>query len=294
VDLVTIACKRDIQDLLLQAHSIDKFIEKPITHYVTVEDTHLSLDQWQDILSPYYTKHTLRLNTYRRDPTLDAVFADWGRFGHGWRRQQYLKLLTTSDHVISDHALVLDSKNLFVRPTDLYSWPVKHGNGAYLTRDTIFTGTNHDIIQGWLLYFSEISGKQIPDKFGRLLETPFVFEKKIVQQMAEDFDLEALFLNQDVTPNSEFHTYMFYVDPDELPEEKDIICNAISPFDMIEGRYDQSIRNDVERCLNIDSPTHGLHKTVRENLPSKTGMFYTEWLLSLGLNDELVKQYMDC
>ena len=28
MDLVTIACERDIQDLLLQAHSIDKFIEK--------------------------------------------------------------------------------------------------------------------------------------------------------------------------------------------------------------------------------------------------------------------------
>ena len=126
MDLVTIACKRDIQDLLLQAHSIDKFIEKPCRHWITVEDESLTPEEWHSLLSPYYTRHKLNLAFSKRpDLEFDAPFT------LGWRRQQMLKLATAAKS-LDDTVLVLDSKNIFVRSTDLDNWPFKHGNGRYI------------------------------------------------------------------------------------------------------------------------------------------------------------------
>ena len=164
MDLVTVICERDMQDILLQAHTINKFVS-PCRHYVTIEDESLSLAEWHSILSPFYTKHELILSSLPRPKNLEFN----APFTLGWRRQQMLKLMTAA-RVKSEHALVLDSKNFFVLDTNLDDWPFKNSRGVYSYRETY-----HEYHMGnmWLKFVNEKTGMEMPNRLPASLEAPF-------------------------------------------------------------------------------------------------------------------------
>lgn len=299
MEILTITCERDINDFLLQIDSIDKFIEEPCTHIVAIEDGSKSYEEWYEIISPYYTKHTLKLFWFER-PELDysseiIIYnhrpdAKNGVGGIGWRRQQALKIQLTALNTTSDQVLVLDSKNFFVRPTDLSAWPVKHGNGEYLHYEEIVQVHDLITIKNWVHYLRDEHGLTIPEKFSRILETPFVWQTKIVQDIWNKFDIPALFMNKEVLPNSEFHMYFFFVDPTELAPPMKKICRAVmwEPNEQ----WNNLITQKIEECEEIDSPTHGLHRQTRQDMSPVADMIYEKWLTNKGLDAKLVHNYM--
>ena len=63
MDLVTVVCNRDYQQMLLQAESIQKFLA-PCKHWVIVNDEEPDVLFWQENLSKYYTNHELIVIPY--------------------------------------------------------------------------------------------------------------------------------------------------------------------------------------------------------------------------------------
>lgn len=132
--LLTVTCNRDFYQMLLQAESINKFLE-PCTHYVIVNEHKADLEFWWRWLSPYYQKHRLVL--------LNRIDYNYGQLGidytnnsssAGWIMQQLQKLLV-SYHLNQDY-LILDSKNFFIKPTSLNEWEHVLGNPTLMTIDT--------------------------------------------------------------------------------------------------------------------------------------------------------------
>lgn len=297
MEIITITCQRDMYDMFLQAHTIDLFLEKPCVHWVVIEDGSYDYDTWLNFLSPYYTRHKLNLLWLERpNMNFDSEFIGYmpnshiGVGGLGWRRQQILKLKVTADLVESERALVLDSKNFFVRPVDLDLWPVKHGNGMYMPLEHVMERPGLKTIKDWVIHLRDDHGLNIPDKFARILETPFVWQTDIVRDMCAKFSMEKLFLNPDVIPNSEFHMYFFFVDPADLDEEQDKICRVLmwNPTDT----YEKHIIDSIDHCMSIDSPTHGLHRQTRFNMSLESIDIYKKWLTDKGLDAKLVDDYM--
>lgn len=116
MDLVTVTCLRDYHEMMMQAESMQKFVD-PCTHWVIVNDDDNIISQssyqtfWKNSLEPYYENHTLQL--------LFPKF-DIEDINVGWNRQQYYKLII--GEYIKDDYLILDSKNFFIKPCNINEW----------------------------------------------------------------------------------------------------------------------------------------------------------------------------
>lgn len=126
-DLVTIACNRDKNLLLLQAESIQKFLD-PCTHWVVVNEIDCDLSVWQKILKPYYTNH--KLNLLKRQHFI-RNYTDVS----GYALQNALKFLIAN--FIKDDYLVVDTKNFFIKPTNINEWDHFIGNGIIQYIDNV-------------------------------------------------------------------------------------------------------------------------------------------------------------
>ena len=277
MDLVTVVCGRDVDDMLLQAHSIDTFITQPTRHWVMIEDDTLSADEWFDLLRPYYSKHKLFLS--RNIDTNPKEF--YSPFTFGWRRQQILKIWAASLGK-SQRSLILDAKNIFVRPIALTDWPVKHGNGRRKYRDTFVKGNPPDV---WHNYVSEKLGIPVPEILPPTTATPFVMDRSIAREM---INLDEMFFNEHIVP-SEFQLYYFFLDPKQLDPETNMICSAIGRLDDYSV---QAIRDSIKFCIDVFSPTHGLHREIRMKISQVAKDEYRNWLTSVGLDVMLVNNYL--
>ena len=146
MEIVTVTYSADLPTMLLQAHSLDAFAITAVTHHVYIEDTEISMQDWHQALLPYYTRNQLVLHDGNALLRSRLGEANWC----GWVNQQLLKLLSARD-VSSERYLVLDSKNLFIKPFDISDWPLDHGNG--LARDGW-----QDRMEQFIEDFTEFSG----------------------------------------------------------------------------------------------------------------------------------------
>lgn len=284
MDLVTIVCERDMQDILLQAHSIDKFVS-PCRHYVTIEDESLSVSEWESILSPHYKNHELIVTSVPRpkDLSFDAPFT------LGWRRQQMLKL-DTATKVESDRALVLDAKNIFVRSTDLREWPFKNSNGRY-----VYSADNPEhMAVKWLRFVEQKTGLKVPIRMPATLEAPFACTVSKVREAVSHPLFNYLFMQEEgVIPAAEWHYYYCFLDDSELDEPNYIVCPAIDHLKVPKNvNYETYIKEQIEFCNSINSPTHGLHRKVRKDMSPESKLVYENWLTSIGLDSRIVKDYV--
>lgn len=292
MELVTVVCKRDINEIMLQAHSIDKYVEKPVKHWVIVEDNSLSLVEWEDILSPFYTKHELNLSFSIRD-NRDEEFS--APFTYGWRRQQVLSF-AASKLVTSERYLSLDSKNFFVRTIDFDDLPLRHGSGRYRDTKEVMTVPRLHVMRNWLLYISQETGLPIPDKFcGGACESPFVMNTEISRKIYDEIDIEKMFFASEMyhVPRSEYHLYWFYVPVEEYDAPKEWMSSALNEHEIDNSiPVKDYIAQQIERCENIQSYTHGLHRSVRAvmDLPAKE--LYKNWLTYLGFDSTLSDNYL--
>ncbi len=119
MDLVTVVCDRDYNQMLLQAESIQKFLA-PCKHWVIVNDELPDVEFWQNNLSKYYTNHELVVIPYT------DLFENTNNYiGH--YTQQVCKLMIVK--LIQADYLILDAKNFFVKPTNTNEWDDILGSG---------------------------------------------------------------------------------------------------------------------------------------------------------------------
>ena len=104
--LVTVTCTRDLRQMVLQSHSIAKFVNAKLTHHVFIEDNALPIEYWQSILEKFYSgdKQLCLYDIRVDDPD-------------GYIRQLYLKIFAA--YHVQDDYLILDSKNFFIKDTTL-------------------------------------------------------------------------------------------------------------------------------------------------------------------------------
>ena len=172
MDLLTIACDRDFYLMDTQAKSIQKFVS-PCTHWIFVNQSKKDRQEWVDLLTPYYTKHKLELVFTDDIDPFDNV--------DGYNVQQYWKL-TAVDIIKNDH-VIIDSKNIFVRDTDLSKW-THEGTGVtgYLAED--YAGSD-DIVDNAVLnarnYYATYFNLPKVTRFFTIC-TPFVVRKHIMEE----------------------------------------------------------------------------------------------------------------
>lgn len=120
MDLVTVTCNRDFQFMLLQAESIQKFLE-PCHHWIVINEYEdLDVEKWQNALSKFYTKHTFKILT----PDNFKI----NSLPHlRWHAQQYFKLAIST--LLNQDYLILDTKSFFIRPNNLDEWIDTMGSG---------------------------------------------------------------------------------------------------------------------------------------------------------------------
>ena len=108
-EIVTVTYSKEKDLMVLQAYSLDRYICEPCVHWVLIEDNAMSPLDWYHILSPHYTRHTLKLITNLLD-TYQDLAQRWG-----WFRQQFLKM-EIANLISNDTYLILDAKNVFIKP----------------------------------------------------------------------------------------------------------------------------------------------------------------------------------
>ena len=134
--LATVTCNRDFQQMLLQAESIQKFVE-PCSHVIVINEDKPDLDFWYRWLGPYYKNHKLNIIpriTYHYPTsflgTIDGQSSSGDASSNGWRTQQLQKLLLAYE--FEDDYLLLDAKNFFTKKTNINEWDNIIGSGAFL------------------------------------------------------------------------------------------------------------------------------------------------------------------
>ena len=272
MDLVTVTCTRDFEQMILQAHSIDVFLTRPCRHWVFVEDQDTDLDTWRQALAPWYKKHKLEL--------LPAwQHYDICGFDTGWQRQQLIKL-EAAKFVRTKTYLVLDSKNFFVKPTNLHNWPITEGNNLIrsIMRDQPFVPWMKGFCDAHGLSFSFATCEPV---------TPFRLNTDITLKLLE-FDMAEIFNSQhgDI---SEFVLYSIY----SQSQGQQLPTGPTTNVTI----YDQKIllNDDVAAFEDMYSwplvCQFGLHRKSLENLPRYPRVF-CHWLASKGLELAVVDNVM--
>jgi hypothetical protein len=191
-DLVTITCTRDRGIQRLQSYSLDLMIKDPCDHYVVIEDRGLTLDEWQKILSPYYTRHRLHLI-----PSM--IPEKYYPSTNGWTRQQVLKLLI-AEKINGKRYLLLDSKNFFVHNQSLSQWPVNNGNGIIQS----YNSFDWEEINEFCAKHNIPISKEI-----YMSCTPFVCDTHLVKEILK-FDIFPLFFEKKNWWSSEILLYSIF------------------------------------------------------------------------------------
>ena len=271
MDLVTVTCTRDFEQMILQAHSIDVFLTRPCRHWVFVEDQTTELDTWRQALSPWYKKHKLEL--------LPARNYDIPGINTGWDRQQLIKM-EAAKFVRTKSYLVLDSKNFFVKPTNLYNWPVSEGNNLIydIKRDQPFITWLTMFCKDHELSFSSTACEPV---------TPFRLDTNTVLKLL-DLDIAKIFSNPEGGV-SEFVLYSIYTQSQgrQLPEGPTANVTI----------YDQKILLSDDSAIFEDMYSWplvcqlGLHRKSLENLPKHPRVF-CQWLASKGLELSVINNVM--
>jgi hypothetical protein len=248
--------------MLLQAHSIEKFVVAPIVHHVYVQDDRIPLYLWEKALSPIYKNHKLVLS-YNKFKIYDGVDK-----AHGWNEQQYIKLMLASE-MQEEYILSLDSKNVFCTQVNIDK--VFHGYEGTMGTDVDVYTSNLEWVKYWSPWINLIenfTGLRSPlQKFPC---TPFVFKKSSLRKMNQYLNVKNLFQEvskKEIRP-SEYILYNFFKDNKSLslngnPESFGIFTIFRRDLDDVEG-YKENTRNYLlslgleSRYVNpaIDMTTH--------------------------------------
>jgi hypothetical protein len=286
VSIVTVTYTGDKWPMLLQAHSIEKFVKEPTTHYVIIEDQSgntTSTLEWLCLLQPIYKKHRLVLLDKESAPEL---FLEWdkGTVG-GWDQQQYIKL-KIHELVDTQYYLTLDSKNFFMRPTSLIQFYGHEGCDTIMSLSDVPQHPSLPYWFEWMNTVEEITGKPRPENFW-FAGTPFNLKTDIVKEIF-NYNVEQLFLqainnNHDNVDKrvaiSEYILYAYF----SFPDKKANLCWSTG--------YGPEIRKETIDLLNgsihcVSRPVFTLHRNRLQDIQHRNDII--QHLIACGLDSSYV------
>ncbi len=264
MDLVTVTCFDDRHQMLLQAESIEKFLE-PCTHWVIVNDSDVDRSFWNNLLSPFYKNHTLKL-----------LFPDWNTFpkGSGYEKQQCYKIWISK--FIEGNYLILDSKNFFIRPSKLTDWSRILGSGNWqIGRDALTNIWNPTFERYQKKLAIETNSTQLA------IQTPFLIDKDILRFFGNLDEFLIWFNDQADVQHSEFLYYSLISEKNGFFKER-LITNLDMYFTLWKNDG-ITIQKFIEKIDNHSSiKVAGLHRQYLNNLDSDNFFKLRSWLQSKG------------
>jgi hypothetical protein len=284
--LATVTCYRDFPQLLLQAESIQKFVE-PCKHVIVVNHDNPDLDFYYRWLKPYYTKHELviipKIDYYYPVKGLHTSLVTIGT-ALEWRIQQLQKLLLAYE--FEEDYLLLDSKNFFIKPTNLNYWENMIGSGK-LTADQVndyFSKTGDVYRKLFNVTDMQVCSPATPFKIDRELLTSRCKKEEL------GYFLYAPEFNERVV--SEFIFYSVLIN-DEIKK-----C-TYWPSKNTEGVLWQHDLADLHTRLmqtqnNPDIRISGFHRNLLGKVDTRQLSMINSWLkFAIGLNNTLHAMPLD-
>ncbi len=210
MDIVTVTCDRDYYFSLLQAYSINKFLKGKHTHWIIVENSSRPFNEWEKSFRELYTSHSVNIIQGQ-----ELILAN-----HlpGYIRQQILKFVI-SEKITSDYYLLLDSKDILLRPTNISDWGSIEGNNLIYKPPSGSTKINEILAPELQVYarfaflIQKITGCDIPRWFWAP-STPFRCKTSNVKNILQSLDITSVFdpYITNIKEVSEFILYRFFSD----------------------------------------------------------------------------------
>jgi hypothetical protein len=275
--LATVTCNKDFQQMLLQAESIQRFLN-PCKHIIIINEEIPDINFWYRWLSPYYTNHELVIipridisDIYSHYLTHYLTQTNWVDIGSkyfqhagnvheeykGWILQQIQKLLLAYKY--QDDYLLLDSKNFFIKNTDINEWENVVGSNKFSTYESDkFYGKTYK-------RYEELFSKKIKHYLSPC--TPFKIKKKSLVSKCSIFDLWSKFSYPGTgSPRavpSEFIFYSFFVETEEYSPTYPQISTDIPECSII-WKNSLSHLQDILNLIKIDPNIKitGIHRDV--------------------------------
>jgi hypothetical protein len=289
MDLVTITCNRDFQFMLLQAESIQKFLE-PCHHWIVINEYEdLDIEKWQNALSKFYTKHTYKILT-PDDFSMDATAYRYRK----WYGQQYFKLAISK--FINKDYLILDTKSFFIRPDSLTNWYDTMGSGILHKFGESIDGPPWEDIS---LHYSKVFNTEPLTHF--LFNLPFKVNIDLLKKYNRTRNLmDDLYPTQEEEQNyfelkdkklfpSEFILYSYIAREhfnDYKHKERSFLY--VVPAHVRDKNETQILVEIMRKILDSERntiiTTFALHPLVFNNLSNKHVDYINKWLTKLGLN----------
>jgi hypothetical protein len=265
MDLVTVTCLRDKQQMLLQAQSIERFLE-PCTHWVIVNDKTIDKENWITSLTPFYSNHNLKI-----------LFPKWNMFprGTGYQKQQCYKLWISQ--LINSNYLILDSKNFFIKPSSINDWEGIIGSGILID----FSDVDNIWLPTFQRYKHRINFQSNP-KYQLGIETPFVIKKEIINCI-ENFDEFLIWFNDQNVLHSEFLYYSM------IAEKHGFLNQKLFTTKKLHRAFFPNKKPNIKHQLeHIDTLNEvkiiSFHRNYIKKLHSNDISFINKWLENKELN----------
>lgn len=197
MDIVTVTTTKHKDAMLLHSFSLNRLLEPACTHWVIIEDSATSEEEWTRLLAPIYTRHTLKIVYVPISQDDFNVI--------GWCRQQVFKF-TIADLIDSEYYCILDTKNILIRPTNFDQWDVEEGNNTIQREGAI----GFEKWTSWIDRCANLLGREKPERYWSP-ETPFKVKTSKVKEIINAVDLVKEFSDKR-TDLSEFILYRFFTD----------------------------------------------------------------------------------
>jgi hypothetical protein len=273
MNLVTVTYHGEKEMMQLQADSLEMYVDQPHTHIVIIQDMVMTRQEWWTYLKPHYKKHKLKLYSREEICRMDDGIG-------GWYQQQLAKIYI-SWKVETDSYLILDSKNFFIKPTDLSQWSVQEGNGFPALPEVpwkqVIDMPFEEMIEDFCRLIEFKTQLPRPEFFLRP-HPPFKMKTAHARSMS-DYDLIPLFTYEGVLP-SEFILYQYF-NKDTCRDDRRICENFFTP-EQIEDRLDLA-RIEADDGIKM----LGIHR--RSISPQLAEKKLVEWLIARGFERDVVE-----
>lgn len=274
--LATVTCNRDFQQMLLQAESVQRFLN-PCKHVIIINESVPDLDFWNRWLQPYYRNHELIIRP-RIDYAYPAgsigkrdMYGEIDAVSSGWRSQQLQKMLLAYEY--DDDYVLLDSKNFFIKPTDLSEWDNSIGSNRFLK----FSENNAFI--GSYTRYVELFGYELDHYIGP--STPFFIKREplVSKCTLAELGYKLFYPEHFNMPVTEGIFYSFLVD--------DIIKEQVGKLFVrdltIWGPDIKDLHKKLfEMLLDPDIKVAGLHREILSKITQTDAKIIDFWLGSTG------------
>ena len=281
--LATVTCNRDFQQMLLQAESIQRFLN-PCKHVIIINESYPDLDFWNRWLQPYYKNHELVIIPSIQYSYPSNSFGNRDRYGEidavssGWRSQQLQKMLLAYQY--EDDYLLLDSKNFFIKPTDINEWENYIGSDSFLKY-----GADHNFC-GTYQKYSELFEKDIDYYAGPY--TPFKIKRELLVSNCKIGELGyKLFYpeHHNSTPASEGIFYSFIAE-DEINQRIDI--PFVKSITVWAGDKTDLYKKLFEMWMDPEIKVAGIHREILSTMNHQDIKIVDFWLNSkLGFTNKI-------